>query len=154
MATTFFIVPSPNADLAEWNALYVNPLDVRGPYVKVGRFVHKCIPLQGVARGTVCMNAIARRSVYPLDVVELEPFTPPVEPPKMVRIRAEYVKRISDPAPENLMQVARDTLHGSIVTVGQKFTRTHEGRPLLFEVTDIDATGIFDENTEVQVTWH
>ena len=89
----FRVLPSLNTDLAETNALYVNPVDSTTPYVKMGRFVYKCIPHPDVARGAVRMNAIARRAVYPSETVILREYlVPMIGGPKGVNVQAEFVK--------------------------------------------------------------
>ena len=151
----FRVVPSLNSDLAETNAIYVNPRDATTPYVKVGRFVYKCIPHPDVIVGTVCMNAITRRAVYPDEFVTLEEFTVPLTavPPRVVCVRAMYVKSRPDPMPENLANSIRNVLEGHMVSIGQKFTLTHDDQAILLEVTDVDSFGILNANTEVSVMW-
>lgn len=151
----FRVVPSLNTDLAETNAIYVNPRDATTPYVKVGRFIYKCIPHPDVILGTVCMNAITRRAVYPSELVTLEEFTVPLTAvaPRIVCVRAEYVKSRPGPMPENLANTIRNVLEGNIVTAGQKFTLTHDGQAILLEVTDSDSFGILNANTAVSVMW-
>lgn len=152
---TFRVVPSLNTDFAETNAVYVNPHDATTPYVKVGRFIYKCTPHPDVIIGTVCMNAITRRAVYPSELVTLEEFTVPLTAmaPRIVCVQAEYVKRIQGPMPENLANTIRNVLEGNIVSVGQKFTLTHHGEAILLEVTDVNSFGILNANTEVSVMW-
>ena len=90
---SFHVLHSLNRDMAETNALYVNPSDATTPYVRMGKFVYKCIPHPDVTRGTVRMNAIARRSIYPLEeVIIREYMVPMTEGPKRVCVQAEFVK--------------------------------------------------------------
>ena len=151
----FRVVPSLNSDLAETNAVYVNPRDATTPYVKVGRFIYKCIPHPDVTLGTVCMNAITRRAVYPSEIVTLEEYIVPLStvPPRVVCVRAEYVKSRPGPMPENLANSIRNVLEGHMVSIGQKFTLTHDGQAILLEVTDVDSFGILNANTVVSVMW-
>ena len=149
----FRVLPSLNTDMAETNALYVSPADATTPYVKMGRFVYKCIPHPDVSRGTVCMNAIARRACA--STTTIEEFTVPLTatPPKRVCVRAEFVKSKPGPMPENLANAIRNALDGLIVSVGQKLTLTHDANSILFEVTDVDAFGIVNMSTEMSVMW-
>ena len=149
----FRVLPSLNRDMAETNALYVSPADATTPYVKMGRFVYKCIPHPDVARGTVCMNAIARRACA--STTTIEEFTVPLTatPPKRVCVRAEFVKSKPGPMPENLANAIRNSLDGLIVSVGQKLTLTHDATAILFEVTDVDTFGIVNMGTEISVMW-
>ena len=147
------VMTSLNSELAETNALYVNPRDATTPFVKMGRFIYKCIPHPDVEVGTVRMNAVARRAVYPNETVSLEEFTVPLTyGTKTVSIRAEYLK--SKPGtPTNLVNAIRTMLDGKIVSIGQKLTITHEGVAILIEVTDMDAPGVITMNTEVSMMW-
>jgi hypothetical protein len=101
------------------------------------------------------MNAITRRAVYPSEIVTLEEFTVPLTavPPRVVCVRAEYVKSHPGPMPENLANTIRNVLEGNIVTVGQKFTLTHDDEPIIIEVTDANSFGIINANTVVSVMW-
>lgn len=151
---TFRIAPSINTALAETNALYVNPLEARTPYVKMGRFVYKCIPHPDVIMGSVCMNAITRRAVYPNELVTLEEYLVPMTPgPKRVCAQAEYVKRQPGPMPDNLANTVRNLLEGNVISTGQKFTLTHDGHAILISVTDVDAPGVVTMNTEASLMW-
>jgi hypothetical protein len=151
---TFRVVPALNAAMAETNAIYVNPREATTPYARVGRFIYKAIPHPDVIMGTICMNAITRRAVYPSELVTLEEFIVPLTalPPSIVCVRAEYVKRMAGPMPENLANTIRNVLEGNIVSLGQKFTLTHD-HPILLEVTDVDSFGILNANTELSVMW-
>ena len=92
---TFRVMLSLNTDLAETNALYVNPSDATTPYVKMGRFVYKCIPHPDVDRATVRMNAITRRAVYPSETVILEEYLVPMtNGPKVEIGRASCRERV------------------------------------------------------------
>jgi hypothetical protein len=151
---TFRVVPSLNTDLAETNAIYVNPHDAKTPYVWMGRFVYKCIPHPDVTPGTVCMNAITRRAIYPDEEVTLEEYLGPVTPgPKSVCVQAEYVKRQQGPMPPNLPNAIRNVLEGLVVSTGQKFTLIHENLAILIQVTDVDTQGVITSNTEVSLMW-
>ena len=150
----FRVLPSLNTDLAETNALYVNPRDATTPYVKMGRFVYKCIPHPDVAPGSVCMNAIARRAIYPSEQVTLEEYLLPMsEGPKRVCAQAEYVKLKSGHMPDNLPNTVRNVLEGLVVAAGQKLTLTHEDHAILLHVTAVDAPGVVTMNTEVSLMW-
>ena len=151
---TFRVVPCLNAAMTDSNALYVNPLEALTPYVRMGRFVYKCIPHPDVIMGTVCMNAIARRSIYPSELIKLEEYLVPMTPgPKRVCVQAEYVKRQQGLMPDNLPNAVRNVLEGLVVSVGQQLTLTHEDRAILFHVTDVDAPGVVTMNTEVSLMW-
>jgi hypothetical protein len=151
---TFRVMPSLNTELAETNALYVNPVDATTPYVKMGRFVYKCIPHPDVDRGTVRMNAITRRNVYPSETVTLEEYLVPMsEGPKRVCAQAEYVKRIVGPMPLNLPNSVRNVLEGMIVSVDHRLTLTHNNEAILIRVTDVDSPGVVTMNTEVSLMW-
>jgi hypothetical protein len=140
--------------LAETNAIYVNPLEAMTPYVKMGQFVYKCIPHPDVLIGTVCMNAITRRAVYPSEIVTLEEYLVPMtEGPKRVCVQAEYVKRKVGPMPENLPNAVRNVLEGMIVSADQRLTLTHDDVAILIRVTDVDAPGVVTMNTEVSLMW-
>jgi hypothetical protein len=150
---TFHVMPSLNTDLAETNALYVNPVDATTPYVKMGRFVYKCIPHPDVHRGTVCMNAITRRAVYPSETVTLDEYLVPMTGgPKVVTAQAEYVKRVMGPMPDNLHGTVQNGLDGLVVSKGQQFTLTHEGHAILLSVTDVDSVGVITASTQVALT--
>jgi len=150
----FRVTPSLNTDLAETNAIYVNPNDATTPYVWMGRFVYKCIPHPDVTPGTVCMNAITRKAIYPNEEVTLEEYLGPVTPgPKSVCVQAEYVKRQQGLMPDNLPNAIRNVLEGMIVRPCQQFTLTHENRAILIRVTDVDAMGRVTINTEVSLMW-
>jgi len=152
--STFRVVPSLNTDLAETNAIYVNPCEAKTPYVWMGRFVYKCIPHSDVTPGTVCMNAITRKAIYPSEEVTLEEYLGPVTPgPKSVCVQAEYVKRQQGLMPDNLPNAIRNVLEGMIVRPCQQFTLTHENRAILIRVTDVDAMGPVTINTEVSLMW-
>ena len=152
--TTFRVLPSLNADLANNNALYVNPVDSTTPYVKMGHFVYKCIPHPDVARSTVRMNAIARRAIYPSEEVTLEEYLVPMTGgPKVVAVQAEYVKRVLGPMPYNLPNTVRNALEGLIVSPGQQLTLTHDYHAILIHVTAVDAPGVVTMNTEVSLMW-
>lgn len=143
-------MPSLNTDMAETNAIYVNPNDATTPFVVMGRFIYKCIPHPDVKPGTVCMNAIARRAVYPNEEVTLEEhFVPMTGGPSRICVQAEYVKRISDPMPQNLANIILNLLEGNIVMPGQKLTMTQEGHAILINVVTVDAPGIVTAKTEV-----
>jgi hypothetical protein len=151
---TFRVLPSLNSELANTNALYINPSDATTPYVKMGRFVYKCIPHPDVIMGSVCMNAITRRAIYPSEVVTLEEYLVPMTGgPTVVAVQAEYVKRQQGLMPDNLPNAVRNVLEGLVVSVGQQFTLTHEDRAILFQVTDVDAPGVVTMNTEVSLMW-
>jgi hypothetical protein len=151
---TFRVMPSLNTDLAETNALYVNPVDATTPYVRMGRFVYKCIPHPDVDRATVRMNAITRRAVYPSEIVTLEEYIVPMtEGPKRVCAQAEYVKRKVDPMPPNLPNAVRNVLEGMIVSADQRLTLTHNNEAILIRVTDVDSPGVVTMNTEVSLMW-
>lgn len=151
---TFRVMPSLNTDLAETNAIYINPDDATTPFVKMGRFIYKCIPHPDVAPGTVCMNAIARRAVYPSAEVVLEEYLVPMsEGPKRVLVEAAYVKRQPTPMPAHLPNAVRNVLEGLVVSAGQKFTLTHENCAILVQVNDVDAQGVVTMNTEVSLMW-
>jgi hypothetical protein len=151
---SFHVLPSLNADLAETNALYVNPSDATTPYVKMGRFVYKCIPHPDVARGTVRMNAVARREVYPSEEVTLEEyFVPMTGGPTVVAVQAEFVKSKPGPMPDNLPNSVRNILCGCKVAPGQKLTLTHDDVGILLHVTDVDSPGVVTLHTEVSVMW-
>jgi hypothetical protein len=151
---TFRVMLSLNADLAETNALYVNPVDATTPYVRMGRFVYKCIPHPDVDRATVRMNAITRRAVYPSETVILEEYLVPMtNGPKVVAVQAEYVKRKPGPMPDNLPNTVRNVLEGLVVAPGQQLTLTHGDDAILICVTAVDAMGVVTMNTEVSVMW-
>lgn len=151
---SFHVLPSFNADLANTNALYVNPVDATTPYVKMGRFVYKCIPHPDVARGTVCMNAIARRSIYPLEeVIIREYMVPMTEGPKRVCVQAEFVKSKLGLMPDNLPNAVRNMLEGLVVTEGQQLTLTHGDDGILLHVTGVESPGVVTMNTEVSLMW-
>ena len=151
---TFRVMLSLNADLAETNAIYVNPVDATTPYVRMGRFVYKCIPHPDVDRATVRMNAIARRAVYPAETVTLEEYLVPMtNGPKRVCLQAEYVKRVMGPMPDNLANTVRNAIEGLVVSPGQQLTLTHDNNAILIHVTDVDAQGVVTLNTEVSLMW-
>jgi hypothetical protein len=151
---SFRVLPSLNTDLAETNALYVNPADATTPYVKMGRFVYKCIPHPDVTRGTVRMNAIARRAIYPSEEVMLKEYMVPMTGgPKGVNVQAEFVKSKPGPMPENLPNTVRNMLEGLVVTEGQKLTLTHGDDAILIYVTGVEAPGVVTMNTEVSLMW-
>ena len=151
---TFRVMLSLNTDLAETNAIYVNPVDATTPYVKMGRFVYKCIPHPDVDRATVRMNAIARRAVYPAETVTLEEYLVPMtNGPKRVCLQAEYVKRVMGPMPDNLANTVRNAIEGLVVSPGQQLTLTHGDHAILIHVTDVDAPGVVTLNTEVSLMW-
>jgi len=151
---TFRVLPSLNTDLADTNAIYVNPVDATTPYVKMGRFVYKCIPHPDVHRGTVCMNAITRRAVYPSEEVTLEEYLVPMTGgPMVVTVQAEFVKSKPGPMPNNLVNTVRNILEGLVVSKGQQFTLTHEGHAILLSVTDVDSVGVVTASTQVTLTW-
>ena len=151
---TFRVMPSLNTELAETNALYVNPSDATTPYVKMGHFVYKCIPHPDVHRGTVCMNAITRRAVYPSEEVTLEEYLVPMTGgPTVVAVQAEFVKRKVGPMPENLPNTVRNVLEGMIVSTDQRLTLTHNNEVILIRVTDVDAPGVVTMNAEVSLMW-
>ena len=150
----FRVLPSLNSDLANTNAIYVNPSDATTPYVKMGQFVYKCIPHPDVHRGTVCMNAITRRAVYPSEEVTLEEYQVPVTGgPTVVAIQAEFVKSKAGPMPDNLPNAVRNVLCGCKVAPGQKLTLTHDDVGILLHVTDVDSPGVVTLHTEVNVMW-
>ena len=151
---TFRVMLSLNADLAETNAIYVNPVDATTPYVKMGHFVYKCIPHPDVDRATVRMTAIARRAVYPAETVTLEEYLVPMtNGPKRVCLQAEYVKRVMGPMPDNLANTVRNAIEGLVVSPGQQLTLTHDNNAILIHVTDVDAQGVVTLNTEVSLMW-
>ena len=151
---TFRVMPSLNTELAETNALYVNPVDATTPYVKMGRFVYKCIPHPDVHRGTVCMNAITRREVYPSEEVTLEEYLVPMTGgPTVVAVQAEFVKSKPGSMPDNLANAVRNVLCGCKVAPGQKLTLTHDAVGILLHVTHVDAPGVVTLHTEVNVMW-
>jgi hypothetical protein len=145
---------SLNIDLAETNALYVNPSDATTPYVRMGRFIYKCIPHPDVTRGSVCMNAIARRAVYPSETVTLDEYLVPMTGgPKLICVQAEYVKSVLGHIPDNLANSVRNILEGLVVSTGQQLTLTHDGHAILLYVTNVDAIGVVTMNTEVSLMW-
>jgi hypothetical protein len=147
-------MPSLNTDLAETNSLYINPVDATTPYVRMGRFIYKCIPHPDVTRGSVCMNAIARRAVYPSETVTLDEYLLPMTGgPKRICVKAEYVKRSLGHMPYNLANSVRNILEGLVVSAGQKLTLTHEDDAILLHVTSVDALGVVTMNTEFSVMW-
>ena len=150
--STFRITYSPDADT---NALYVNPLEATTPYVRVrGGFVYKCIPHPDVIMGTVGMNAITRRAVYPRELVTLEEYLVPMTGgPKVVAVQAEFVKSKPGPMPYNLPNTVRNVLEGLVVSPGQQFTLTDDGQAILLHVTDVDSPGVVTMNTEVSLMW-
>ena len=151
---SFHVLPSLNTDLANTNALYVNPSDATTPYVQMGRFVYKCIPHPDVARGTVRMNAIARRAIYPSDEVILEKYVVPMTGgPTVVAVQAEFVKSKPGPMPDNLANAVRNMLEGLVVTEGQKLTLTHGADAILIQVTGVESPGVVTMNTEVSLMW-
>jgi hypothetical protein len=148
---TFRVLPSIDA---QTNAIYVNPTDATTPYVRMGRFVYKCIPHPDVECGTVRMNAVARRAIYPSETVTLEEYLVPMTGgPKVVTVQAEYLKRKVAPMPDNLPNTVRNILEGLIVTPGQQLTLTHDDLAILLHVTDADAPGVVTMNTEVSLMW-
>ena len=151
---SFHVLPSLNTDLANTNALYVNPSDATTPYVKMGRFVYKCIPHPDVARGTVRMNAITRRAIYPSEEVILKEYMVPMTGgPKGVNVQAEFVKSKPGPMPANLPNTVRNLLEGLVVTEGQKLTLTHGDDAILIHVTGVESPGVVTMNTEVSLMW-
>jgi hypothetical protein len=151
---TFRVMPSIDADMAETNAIYVSPCDATTRYVRMGRFIYKCIPHTDVDRGTVCMNAITRRAMFQSETVTLEEYLVPMtNGPKVVAIQAEYVKRIMGPIPDDLANTVRNVLEGLVVSVGQRLTLTHEGRAILLNVTAVDSPGLVTMNTEISLMW-
>ena len=153
--TTFRVAHSPSVELAETNALYVNPLEATTPYVRVrGGFVYKCIPHPDAILGTVCMNAITRRAVYPRELVILEEYLVPMTAgPKRVCVQAEYVKSKPGFMPDNLPNAVRRVLEGLVVAPGQQLTLTHDDHAILIHVTDVDGPGVVTMNTEVSLMW-
>jgi hypothetical protein len=151
---SFHVLPSLNADLANTNALYVNPVDSTTPYVKMGKFVYKCIPHPDVRRGTVCMNAIARRAIYPGDEVTIREYMVPMtEGPKRVCVQAEFVKSKLGHMPDNLANAVRNMLEGLVVTEGQQLTLTHGDDGILLHITGVESPGVVTMNTEVSLMW-
>lgn len=151
---SFHVMPSLNREMAETNALYVNPVDATTPYVKMGRFVYKCIPHPDVRRGTVCMNAITRRAVYPSEDVALEEYLVPMTGgPTVVAVQAEFVKSKPGPMPDNLPNSVRNVLCGCKVAPGQKLTLTHDDVGIPLHVTHVDSPGVVTLHTEVNVMW-
>lgn len=147
-------MPSINSEMAETNALYVNPVDAITPYAKMGRFVYKCIPHPSVIMGTVCMNAITRREIYPSEIAKLEEyFVPMTAGPKVVALQAEYVKSKVGSMPDNLPNTVRNILEGLIVAPEQQLTLTHDGDAILLRVTHVDSPGVVTMNTEVSLMW-
>ena len=151
---SFQVLPSLNREMAETNALYVNPVDATTPYVQMGRFVYKCIPHPDVARGTVRMNAVARRTVYPGEEVTIREYMVPMtEGPKVVTLQAEFVKSKPGHMPDNLPNIVRNMLQGLVVTEGQKLTLTHGDDGILIHVTGVESPGVVTMNTEVSLMW-
>jgi hypothetical protein len=152
---SFRIAHSPSVELAETNALYVNPLEATTPYVRIkGGFVYKCVPHPDVIMGTICMNAITRRAVYPRELVVLEEYLAPMTPgPKRVCVQAEFVKSKPGLTPDNLPNSVRNVLEGLVVSPGQQLTLTHDGHAILIHVTDVDEPGVVTMNTEVSLIW-
>ena len=151
---SFHVLPSLNADLANTNSVYVNPSDATTPYVRMGRFVYKCIPHPDVARGTVRVNAIARRAIYPSEEVILEEYIVPMTGgPTVVAVQAEFVKSKPGPMPDNLPNSVRNVLCGCKVAPGQKLTLTHDDVGILLHVTHVDSPGVVTLHTEVNVMW-
>lgn len=149
--SSFHVLPSLDAAT---NSLYVNPSDATTPYVKMGRFVYKCIPHHCVDRGTVCMNAIARRAIYPSEEVTLEEYLVPMTGgPKVVAVQAEFVKSKPGPMPDNLPNTVRNALEGLVVAPGQQLTLYADLDTILISVTDVDAPGVVTMNTEVSLMW-
>lgn len=152
--SSFRVVPCLNSEMTDSNALYVNPIEALTPYVKMGRFVYKCIPHPDVIMGDVCMNAIARRAIYPSQLVKLEEYLVPMSPgPKLVCVQAEFVKRKPGPMPDSLPNTVRNALEGLVVAPGQQLTLTHGDDAILICVTAVDAPGVVTMNTEVSVMW-
>jgi len=149
---TFRIADSPDA---ETNAIYVNPLEATTPYVRIrGGFVYKCIPHPDVIMGTVGMNAITRRAVYPRELVTLDEYLVPMTGgPTVVAVQAEFVKSKPGPMPDNLPNSVRNVLCGCKVAPGQKLTLTHDDVGILLHVTHVDSPGVVTLHTEVNVMW-
>jgi hypothetical protein len=157
MSKEYRVRPSPSEALAMTNSLFVNPQDVTTPYVRMGPNIYKCIPHPQVEAGTVCMNAIARRSLgYGAEKVTLHDFVPTSVPTvKKLVVRAEPVKR--DPlfvvAPTDLVNIIRNNLYGNVVCFDQKFTFMAGDHAILVTVTDADSQGFVDLSTEVNMMW-
>jgi hypothetical protein len=151
---TFRVLHSLNAQMTQSNALYVNPVDSTTPYVRMGKFVYKCIPHPDVERGTVCMNAITRRAIYPSETITLEEYLVSMTGgPTRVCAQAEFVKSKSGPMPDNLPNTVRNVLEGLVVAPGQQLTLTHDDHSILLHVTSVDAPGVVTLNTEVSLMW-
>ena len=154
MALEFVVLPSLNQELAMTNYLYVNPVDATTPYVQMGRLVYKCVPHPDVNRGSVHMNAITRRSIYPAQKVILRDFTATVPYVKELAVRAEPVKA-GQPgvAPNNLANIIRNNLDSYIVSLDQKFTFMVDGHAILVTVVDCDVQGLVNSSTSVNMMW-
>ena len=107
-----------------------------------------------MSRGTVRMNAIARRAVYPSEEVTLEEYLVPMTGgPTVVAVQAEFVKSKPGPMPDNLANAVRNMLEGLVVTEGQKLTLTHGDDAILIHVTGVESPGVVTMNTEVSLMW-
>jgi hypothetical protein len=156
MALEYRVLPCISETLAGTNSLFVNPVDATTPYVQMGRNIYKCVPHPKVDRGTVCMNAIARRSLGAgVEKVTLRDFTATNVPTiNELAVRAEPVKRGQpDVAPADLANIIRNNLDGHIVCLGQKFTFMVHGYAILVTATVCDVQGFVNTATTVNMMW-
>ena len=156
MANEYRVLPCISETLACTNSLFVNPVEATTPYVQMGRNIYKCVPHTKVDRGTVCMNAIARRSLGPgVEKVVLREFTATNVPTiKELAVRAEPVKAGQpDVAPADLANIIRANLDGHFDCLDQKFTFMVHGYAILVTATDCDVQGLVNATTTVNMMW-
>ena len=156
MALEYSVLPCISETLAGTNSLFVNPVEATTPYVQMGLNIYKCVPHPKVDRGTVCMNAIARRSLGPgVEKVTLRDFTTTNLPTiKELAVRAEPVKTGQpEVAPADLANIIRNNLDGHVVCIDQKFTFMVHGHYILVTATDCDVQGLVNSSTSVNMMW-
>lgn len=156
MALEYRVLPCLSETLAGTNSLFLNPVEAKTPYVQMGHNIYKCVPHPRVDRGTVRMNAVARRSLGPdVEKVTLRDFTGANVPTiKELAVRAEPVKTGQpEVAPTDLANIIRNNLDGHIVCLDQKFTFLVDGHAILVTATDCDVQGFVNASTTVNMMW-
>lgn len=151
-------VYAPNSELALNNAVHVNPVDARSPYVSIGNFVYRAVPHPDVEPGHIAMNAIQRRMArtFAGNLVPAFEFLIPISREftiPAVTIEAQFVKPMTRTFDlTHLANAVRSTLMGDVLTFGQSIVIQYQESNILLWVKS-DVRGLVTAQTEIGINW-
>lgn len=149
---------APNSELALNNAVHVNPVDARSPYVSIGNFVYRAVPHPDVEPGHIGMNAIQRRMArtFAGKLVPVFEFLIPISREftiTAVTIEAQFVKPMTRTFDlTHLANAVRSTLMGDVLTFGQSIVIQYQESNILLWIKS-DVRGLVTAQTEIGINW-